>query len=144
MDPASAAGIAISLASLALRIGTVATTFRDVVRKYKKAEFTVELLAQNLDIFGQAWKRIGLWLQECAEAGSILDNDTIESVKRSLKIGTLVMDDFEKDLETYHAKKLNFSRRSNLILDDKILRDHQTRIGNQIHSMSLLLLAVNL
>lgn len=144
MDPISVVGLVQSSLGLALQFGSTAKTLNDVAGKYKNAKLAIKSLAQNLDILQLAWTQIGEWFQRYAEEESLHDDSLMKRVEGFLETGTLVMEALQHDVQAYDVDHLSFAQRSRLIWNESSLQGHQSRIRDQVLSMSLFLQAVNL
>ncbi|CAD6589931.1 MAG: hypothetical protein ASARMPRED_004323 [Alectoria sarmentosa] len=144
MDPISVVGLVQSSLGLALQFGSTAKTLNDVASKYKNAKLAIKSLAQNLDILQLSWTQIGEWFQRYAEEESLHDDSLMKRVEGFLETGTLVMEALQHDVQAYDVDHLSFAQRSRLIWNESSLQGHQSRIRDQVLSMSLFLQAVNL
>ncbi len=135
-------------ASLAMKCGEVAKTLNDITAKYKKAELSMSLLLQQIDTIKAAWERISAWSTACQERLTATGNDTnlLGRLDRSLKCGNLVVSALEDDLKAYKFEGglLTFRQRSKLVWNDDTIQNHQTRVRDQVATMTLLLQVLNL
>lgn len=144
MDPISVVGLVENSLGLALQFGSAAKALNNAAGKLKHAKLAVKSLAQNLDILQLSWTQIGEWLQNQFEKDNSYNVSFRNRVEGFLEIGTLVMEALQHDLQAYDIDHLSFIQRSQLIWNESSLQAHQSRIRDQVLSMSLFLQAVNL
>ena len=73
-----------------------------------------------------------------------VQNGLVERLERFLETGALVMKALDEDISTYNLDDLNFTQRSRLIWNEKVLQNHRNRLRDQATSMTLLLQAIQL
>ena len=139
-------GLADGAAGLLIKCGSVVKTLNDLVDKYKKAELTIKTLIQQLEAIKAAWARIKEWSEEYQSYAPTIDSELLDRLDKSLQCGGLVISALEEDLIPYHSEKKVFGlrQRSKSIWNENSLQLHQTRVRDQVSTVTLLLQVLKL
>ncbi|KAK4695274.1 hypothetical protein P7C71_g2451, partial [Lecanoromycetidae sp. Uapishka_2] len=141
-------GIVDASAGLILKCASVARTLNDLAGKYKKAELTLKTVIQQVEAVKAAWVRIETWFKEQQNhvGVSTADDELWDRLKMSLECGDLVISALEEDLLPFRDNNdmLGIKQRSRLIWEGNMLCDHQTRLRDQVLTMSLVLQVLKL
>jgi len=134
---------------LVMKCAEVAKTLNDIVGKHKKAELTMKILIQQVDTIKAAWDRIRYWSEGYPQKENPESSD-IELLRRldqSLECGDLVLSALEDDLASYREEgdvRPRFMNRSKTVWNEFSLQNHQTRVRDQVLTMTLLLQVLSL
>lgn len=145
MDPASIISIAAAAGSLAFKCGTIVQTLHCLQERYKRAELTILSVIQDCRTIQLAWSRIEKW------AGSGLEflddhEELAERLQLSIYAGQLFMAELEKDLDSLEntPKYSTLRRRTKILWNESLFREHQDRIQRQVCALTLLLEVIQL
>ncbi|KAL8717671.1 MAG: hypothetical protein Q9225_005108 [Loekoesia sp. 1 TL-2023] len=103
-------------------------------------------MKSSIEAVRWAWYRIDQILQEWKYNEAIWQDhvaEVIAQLTRSLKSGSLVISALEKDLGPWtnssEQTHFGFGKKAKVIWNERILKDHQDRIRDQVNSMNLLI-----
>jgi hypothetical protein len=145
MDPVSIVSVASAAGSLAFKCATIVQTLHCLSEKYKKAELTILSFIQDCRTVELAWSRIERW---AANSLDMFDDheELAERLQLSIYAGQLFMAELEKDLASLEdtPKYSTLRRRTKIVWNESMLREHQDRIQRQVCALTLLLEVIQL
>ncbi|KAL8765680.1 MAG: hypothetical protein Q9209_007318 [Squamulea sp. 1 TL-2023] len=150
-DPTSIFSVVAGAAGLALQCGKVVRDLHDLRDRYKNADLTIASMESGLETINWAWTRIQntleTWSNRTQSPDADLDVDTLNQLSRSLEGGRLVLSALDADIQ-YVVKSppsadtylfAEARRKTKIVWNERMLRDHQERIRDQVNSMNLLI-----
>ncbi|KAH7075170.1 hypothetical protein FB567DRAFT_610765 [Paraphoma chrysanthemicola] len=140
MDPVSVLSIASAAGNLAFKCGTIVQTLHCLIERYRQAELTILSVIQGCRTVELAWSRIERWAANNLDG---LDDyeELGERLQMSIYAGQLFMAELEKDLASLKPtpRYSTLRRRTKILWNDALLREHQDRIHRQVCALTLLL-----
>jgi hypothetical protein len=145
MDPVSVISIVNGCVGLALKCGKVAADLNTLADKYKHAKLSVMALSNECQTFEVALGRIEAWARSPNNEGQ-LDVGVLKQLDSSIELGTLVISALEEQMMPFHEMKQfgGFRRRTNIVWNDGVLREHEDRVRGQLAALTCLLTVINL
>lgn len=145
MDPMSVISIAGAAGSLAFKCGKIVQTLHCLRERYKRAELTILSVIQDCRTIQLAWSRIERWAASGFDA--LEDHGELaERLQLSIYAGQLFMAELEKDLGALDntPRYSTLRRRTKILWNESMFREHQDRIQRQICALTLLLEVIKL
>ncbi|KAH7064305.1 hypothetical protein BKA63DRAFT_170678 [Paraphoma chrysanthemicola] len=145
MDPVSVLSIASAAGNLAFKCGTIVQTLHCLIERYRQAKLSILSVIQDCRTVELAWSRIERWAANNLDG---LDDyeELGERLQMSIYAGQLFMAELEKDLASLKPtpKYSTLRRRTKILWNDALLREHQDRIQRQVCALTLLLEVIQL
>ncbi|KAL6708382.1 hypothetical protein ACN47E_002645 [Coniothyrium glycines] len=144
MDPASILSIVSAAGSLAFKCASIVQTLHSLTERYKQAELVIVSVIQDCRTIELAWSRIEIWASIDMEM--LHDEELAARLQHSIYTGQLTMTALEKDLANL-ANAPRYSalrRRTKIMWNESMLREHQDRLQRQVTVLTLLLTVIQL
>lgn len=156
-DPGSILSIIAGAASLASQGVKLIRDLHNILEQYNYADLTITSIETNLETVTWAWSEIQVTLESWSgnsQSDLGFDTNTLNHVSRALRGGRLVIAALQDDLGAFKSTssssasniimKTGFRNKTKIVWNEKLLKDHQERIRDQVNSMNLLINVLNL